>query len=50
MSIFDHVEPEEFLLFVKKFQINLAATVKLETEAKVQYLCMLVSGEALCQF
>ena len=30
--------------------MTLAASVKLETEAEVKYLCMLVCGEALHQF
>ena len=50
MYLFDHGEPYEFLLFVKKIQMTLAATGKLETEAKVQYICTLVCGEALRQF
>ena len=37
MSLFDHGNPEEFLLFVWN----------LETDTKVQYLCRLVCGEAL---
>ena len=50
ISLFDHVEPEEFLLFVRNFQMTLAATGTLEPAAKVQYLHTLVRGEALCQF
>ena len=34
MSLFFHGEPEEFLLFVWNFQMTLAATVTVETEAK----------------
>ena len=30
VSLFDHGEPEEFTLFVRNFQINLAATGTLE--------------------
>ena len=45
MFLFDHGKPEEFLLFVKNFQMNLAATGTLETEAKIQYLRTLVRGE-----
>ena len=44
MSLFDHDEPDEFLLFVQNFQITLSEPGKLETEAKVQYLCTLVNG------
>ena len=50
MSLFDHGKPEEFVLFVQSFQMNLAAIGMLETEAKVNYLCKLVCGGALCQF
>ena len=50
ISLFDHGEPEDFLLFFRNFQINLAATGTLETEDKVQYLRKLVRGEALRQF
>ena len=50
MSLFDHGEPEEFLLFVQIFQMILADTGTLEMEANVQCLCALVRGEALHQF
>ena len=50
MSLFDHGEPEELLLFVRNFQMNLADMGTLETEVKFWYLCMLVRGEALRQF
>ena len=50
MSLFDHGKPEELLLLVQNFQMTLAATGTLDIEAKVQYLCTLVRGEALCQF
>ena len=50
MSLFDHGNPEEFLLFVRNFQMTLATTGTLETEAKVHYLCTIVRGEELNQF
>ena len=50
MSLFDHGDPKELLLFVQNFQMTLAATGTLETEAKVQYLCTLVHGKVLRQF
>ena len=50
MSLFDHGEPEEFLLFVQNFQMTLATTETLEAEVKVHYLCTLIHGEALRQF
>ena len=50
MSLFDHGNPEEFLLFVRNFEMTLAATGMLEMKAKVHYLRMLVRGGALRQF
>ena len=48
--LFYNVEPEDFLLFVRNFNINLAASGTLEAGAKYQYFCTLVRGEALRQF
>ena len=50
MSLFDHGNPEEFLLFVKNFQMTLAPTGTFEIEVRVRYLRTLVRGEALRQF
>ena len=50
LSLFDHGEPEDFLLFVRNFQMTLAATGTLETEANVKYLRKLVRKEALRRF
>ena len=50
MSLFDNGEPEEFLLFVCNFIMNLAASGMLEVGAKIQYLCTLFRGEALRKF
>ena len=50
MSLFEHGEPEEFLLFICNFNMTLAATGKLEMDVKVQYIHTLVHGEALFQF
>ena len=50
MSLFDNGKPEGFLLFVRNFNMTLAASGALEAGAKYQYLCTLVSGEALHQF
>ena len=50
MSLFDHGEREEFILFVRKFRMTLAGTGTLETESKVQYLCTLFCGEAFRNF
>ena len=43
-------DPEEFLLFMHKFNMTLTASGALGAVAKVQYLCTLVRGEALRQF
>ena len=50
MSLFRHGDPEEFLLFVSNFNMTLAETWMLETDAKIQYLCMLVRVESLRRF
>ena len=47
---FDHDNPEEFLLLIRNFNMNIAAIGTLETDAKIQYLCMIVRGESLRQF
>ena len=44
MSLFGHVNPEEFLLLVFNFKMTLAASGTLATDTKVQYLRMLVRG------
>ena len=44
MSLFDNRNPEEFLLFVCNFIMNLAASGMLEAGAKVQYLRTIVRG------
>ena len=50
MALFGNGEPDEFLLFVCNFNMNLEASGMMETSTKVQYLHTLVSGEALHQF
>ena len=50
MFLFDNGEPEEFLLFVINFNMNLAASGTLEGDVKFQYLRTLVQGEALRHF
>ena len=50
MSLFDNGELEEFLLFVRKFNMNILASGTLETGTKVQYFCTLFCGDALHQF
>ena len=49
-ALFDNGNPEEFLLFVINFNMTLKVLGTLKAEAKIQYICMLVCGEALCQF
>ena len=49
IALFDNGNPEEFLLFMKKINMNLAAPGALATGMKIQYLCTLVFGEALRQ-
>ena len=44
MYLFDHGEPEEFLLFIRNFNMTLAKTGALDIDAETQYLCMLVHG------
>ena len=48
--LFDNGETEEFLLFVRDFNMTLAASITLETDAQVQYICTLVHVEAVYQF
>ena len=50
MSLFDHGVLEEFLLFIRNFNMTLAATRIMDTDTIIQYLCTLVSGEELGQF
>ena len=48
--LFDNGKPEEFLLFVRNFNMTLAAPGTLEAGAEIQYLCTPFRGELLCQF
>ena len=50
MSLFDFGKPEEFLLFIRNFNMTLETIKTLYMEPKIQYLCTLVRGEALRQF
>ena len=45
MDLFDNGDLEEFLLFVRNFNMAFAASGTLAADAKVQYLCPLVRGE-----
>ena len=50
MSLFDNGDPEEFLLFVRNFNMTIAASGAVEVNGKVQRLCKIVRREALLQF
>ena len=50
IALFENGEPEEFLLFVCNFNMTLTASQMLKTAGKVQYLLMIIGGEALRQF
>ena len=50
MSLFDHGDPGEFLLFVRNFKMTLASTGTLDMNVKVQYIFTLVRGKVLHQF
>ena len=47
MTFFNNGDQGNFLLFVRNFNTNLAASEMLKMHVKVQYLCILVCGEAL---
>ena len=49
MDFFDNGDPEEFLLLVRKSNMTLDASGNLEMDAKLQYFCTIVCGEALHQ-
>ena len=50
MSLFGNGKQEEFLLFMRNFNMNLAASVTLETDSKIKYLRTIVHCEALHHF
>ena len=50
ISFFDNGEPEEFLLLFCNFNMTLAVSGTLESDAKFQYLSTIVCREALLQF
>ena len=50
MDLFDHGDPEEFLLIIRTFNMTLAETRTLDMDAKIQYLHTLVYVEALNHF
>ena len=50
ISLFYNGEPKEFLLFVKTIIMKLDDSGMFVANAKVQYLCTILSGEALWWF
>ena len=50
MYFFDKGEPEEFLLFVRNFQMIIEYSGIIAARTNIQYLFTLLHGEALCQF
>ena len=50
MSLFENGKQEEFLLFMRNFNMNLAASGTMEKGTKIKYLRKLVRGELLRQF
>ena len=44
MALFDNGEPEEFLLFVRNFNMTLEASGMLVAIANIQHLCTLLHG------
>ena len=49
MALFDNGDPEEFLLFVRKFQMTLKASASLSVNSNIQYLCTVLRDEVLIQ-
>ena len=50
MALFDNGDPEDLLLFVHNFKMTLESLETLAAKEKLQYLCAILRGEALCQF
>ena len=50
MALFDNGDPDEFLLFIRNFNMTPEETGTIGYCAKVQYLCTQVRGEVLHQF
>ena len=47
MAIFNNVQPDEFLLFIKDFRRTLEDTGAILTSGHIHYLCSLIHREAL---
>ena len=50
LALFDNGDPEEFLLFIRNFNMTIDASEKIVPSAKIKYFCMLVHEEDLCRF
>ena len=50
MTLFDNIDPEEFLLFIRNFNVTLEVSGTLVAGAEIQYLPTLLCGKLLCQF
>ena len=50
MSLSGYGKQEEFLLFIHNLNMTIAETGTLDIDAKIQYLHIIVGGEALRQF
>ena len=50
IALFENGNPEEFLLFVKNFNMTIALSGTLATGAKIRFLRTIVHGEALHKF
>ena len=50
MIFFDNGYPEDFLLFIRNFNMAHEASGTILSGLKIQYLCTMVHGEALRQF
>ena len=47
MALFDNSKSEEFLLFLRNFQMMIKAPGALASSATIQHFCTLLRGEAL---
>ena len=50
MSLFEKFDSEEFLVFLRNFNMTLAASRTLEMGSRIEYLIALVHFESLHQF
>ena len=50
MVFFDNIEPQEFLMFIRNFNMTLKASGTLKSSAKIQCLCTLTRGEEVHHF